>query len=73
MAEVTQGQIPGADYSISGWSITKLRQWIQTNFSQLLPNSLQVSDVTANTVHVTTSITLTAAALRDLKNQLGLP
>lgn len=69
---VRQGQIPGADYTISKWTIQALRQWLQNNLAGLLPSSLQVKDVQSETVTVNTRITLSTAALSDLKKQLGL-
>lgn len=66
------GQIPGVSYGISGWSITKLRQWLTQNMAQILPKSLQVNDVQAGTVTVSTKLSLSSSALADLKKQLGL-
>jgi hypothetical protein len=68
---VRQGQIPGVDYGISKWNVSKLRQWLQENMSGMLPASI-AADLESETVTVRTQLSLSPAALADLKQQLGL-
>lgn len=66
------GEIPGQDYTISGWDVSKLRQWLMTNIANLIPSSIKTSNVQAETISVGSRLTLSSAALADLKKQLGL-
>lgn len=72
MASTRQGEIPGQDYTISGWDVSKLRQWLMTNIASVLPSSIRASNVQSETVSVGTRLELSTAALADLKKQLGL-
>lgn len=67
-----QGVIPGVDYTIGGWDVSKLRQWLLTNISSVLPQSIRANTVQSETVSVGTRLELSSAALADLKKQLGL-
>lgn len=66
------GQAPGVNYTISGWPVNKLRSWLQQSLPALLPDSLQTTDAQLETLTVNTSVSLSPAALADLKKQLGL-
>lgn len=69
---MAQGRIPGKNYSISEWDERQLRTWLQQNMATLLPSSLQTRDSRLDTLRVGTSLTLSTAAIADLKTQLGI-
>lgn len=66
------GQIPGKTYGIGGWATSQLQAWLTQNMHKLLPQSIQTSDAQLETITVGTSLTLSPAAVTDLKKQLGL-
>jgi len=67
-----EGQIPGKDYTLSTWTTKHLRSWFQQNLGNLLPQSIKTQDAQLETLSVDTTLTLSPAALADLKTQLGL-
>lgn len=66
------GQIPGKSYAIGAWKEGTLRQWLSQHLGELLPSSIQTQDAQLDTISVGTSLTLSTAALADLKTQLGI-